>query len=260
MLAFADAVGSFDGMLRTACSHLQQLKLVVQLPEEGFELPMVHYSYGFDQQQLLQFNLQGAVQVGAPMASAEQRGEVVQQVAQQLSLLLQMAHVLHLQALLDVLHSFILRNVLPGTSYLLTGSTGLVFTDAVLDAALGSSTLSKEAYVSSVMSQPCSLAPGDMRHNSLLKRTGPPTFHDATKCVSFDAQLLRDFAGGRAGDTVMVELDLFGTDIPSEQGVMKLQLPAEGSTTMTLPAQLLLGRSIADAAGLDEYLKVTPPA
>jgi hypothetical protein len=105
------------------------------------------------------------------MASAEQRGEVVQQVAQQLSLLLQMAHVLHLQALLDVLHSFIQRNVLPGTSYLLTGSTGLVFTDAVLDAALGSSTLSKEAYVSSVMSQPCSLAPGDMRHSSLLKRT-----------------------------------------------------------------------------------------
>jgi hypothetical protein len=78
--------------------------------------------------------------------------------------------------------------------------------------------------------------------------------------VSFDAQLLRDFAGRRAGDTVMVELDLFGTHIPSEQGVMKLQLPAEGSTTMMLPAQLLLGCSIADAAGLDEYLKVTPPA
>jgi hypothetical protein len=90
--------------------------------------------------------------VGARLASDEQCRTLKQQVAGQTAKLLQLAHALRLQPLLSVLHQFLMLNVMPASGRrLLTGCAGLVFTDAVLEAALGSSTLSKEAYVSSVI-------------------------------------------------------------------------------------------------------------
>jgi hypothetical protein len=58
-----------------------------------------------------------------------------------------------------LLHQFLLLNAFkPGGVRLLAGFAGVVFSDAVLEAGLGSSTLSKEAFVTSMVSQPCSLA------------------------------------------------------------------------------------------------------
>jgi hypothetical protein len=73
--------------------------------------------------------------------------------------------------------------------------------DAVLEAALGSSSLSKEAYVSSMLSLPCSLTPGGIGHISLLKPIGSPTFNSYSKTLVLEARLLRDFAGAKAGDS-----------------------------------------------------------
>jgi hypothetical protein len=213
VLAFADAVGSCLGLGKFACSQLQQLKFVVQLPEQVRGLPVNGYAYWFNHdKQLYRNSLQPAsVRVGAPLASIEQYQDVQQQVAAQLSALLQLAHVLRLQQLLDVLHSFVLQNVGTATSCLLAGVVGLVFSDAVLEAALGStSTFSKEAYISSMLSQPCSLTPGNIGCSSLLKPVGPKRYDTQNEVLVFDAELLRDFAGGRAGDTVKVALDLFG--------------------------------------------------
>ena len=251
VLAFAQAVGSFKGLVRAACSQLQQLKFVVQLPqqEEGLELPLSGYIYYFGgvmDKQLVQYNLQDRVEIGPPLDSAEQRCDVQQQAAKQAAALLQLAHALRLQPLLDMLHQFILHNVLPGGVRLLCGTMGFIFTDAVLEAAIGSSTLSKEAYISSVLSHPCSLAPVEVGHTSLLKAIGTPVYHTSTKLLKFDAQLLRDFAKGKAGDTVKVELDLF------RKGKIKLQ-PVAGSTFVILPAQLLLGYSLSDAADLGAF-------
>jgi hypothetical protein len=122
---------------------------------------------------------------------------------------------------------------------LLGGVTGLVFSDAVLEAAVGSSTLSKEAYVSSVLSQPCSLTTGATGYSSLLKPVGVPIYDPDTWALQFDAQLLADFAGGKAGDLVRVYLDLF-----SELPVIKL---VHTTDSLKLPVQLLVGRSFSDA-------------
>jgi hypothetical protein len=208
-------------------------------------------SHRFDDKQLMRFNLHEQAKVGAPLVSFEQRHAVQQDVAQQLSALLQLAHMLRLQQLLDVLHQFILRNVWPGAPRLLSSVMGLVFSDAVLEAALGSSTLSKEAYISSMLSQPCSLTPGAVGHSSLLKPVGPRSYDTSTDVLVFDAELLQDFAGGRAGDTVKVTLDLLGTQF--SLGRMQIA-SAKGKTSVVLPAQLLLGHTCSDAASLNDLL------
>jgi hypothetical protein len=50
VLAFANAVGSYAALCKTACSQLQQLKFVVQLPEQMLELPVVGYTYRWEAQ------------------------------------------------------------------------------------------------------------------------------------------------------------------------------------------------------------------
>jgi hypothetical protein len=252
VLAFANAVGSFEGLLQAACSQLRNLKVVVQLPEQVLELPLASCAYCFHDRQLSQFSLSATGTVGNPLVSPEQCSVLKQQVAKQLSPLLHLAHLLHLQPLLDVLHQFIMPNTWVGHEGVLSGVGGLVFTDAVLEAALGSGTLSKEAYISSVLSQPCSLTPGAVGHSSVLKPVGPKTYDAQTEMLRFDAQLLRDFAGGRAGDTVQVTLDLFGYD--SIGGVVGFQ-NANGSSLTAMPVQLLLGQSFTDAAALQGWLK-----
>ena len=278
VLAFADAVGSRSSLRKVLCNQVPELKLVVQLPEQVLELPVAGYQYGFslaNDKQLLQFSLQQSRSVGKPLASAEQRLEVQQQVAKQLSAMLQLAHVQGMQLLIDMLHAFTLLNVRSGQWFLLSGVESLVFTEAVLEAAStaalatssssnssnsnsSSSTLSKEAYVSSVLSEPCGLKPGAVGYSSLLKPVQQPnarraydTYNDT---LVFDAELLRDFAGGRAGDKVKVTLDLFNAEH------IRLQFPASPATTksVTLPAQLLLGSSFTTAAALDEFLKANP--
>ncbi len=162
VLAFAEAVGSFKGVCRVACSQMQQLKFVVLLPEQLLKLPLADYTYIIDgpegaaDEVLTHFKLQvqrlGDTLVVADtettfLAHREQCLEVKQQVARQLSALLRAAQALRQQQLLDVLHQFIMRNADPAGGDLLSGVMGLVFTDDVLEAALVDSNLSKEAYV-----------------------------------------------------------------------------------------------------------------
>jgi hypothetical protein len=69
----------------------------------------------------------------------------------------------------------------------------------------------------------------------------------------YNAELLQDFAGGRAGDTVSVVLDL------TCRGVDAIHIwPADRSSdtgSVFLPVQLLIGQMFADAAALDGFLK-----
>ena len=262
VLAFADAVGSFVAPITTACSQLQHLKFKAQTPEQNevLELPLAGYTYWFQARQLNRIHLQDFIEVGSPLASDEQVHDVHLQVANQTAALLRLAHVLRLQPLLDVLHQFIRHNVWPGGTRMLNGVMGLVFTDTVLEAALGSSTVSKEAYVSSVLAQSCSLTPGQAGYTSLLKPVGPITTDANTNILRFDAQLLRDFAGARAGDTVKVVLDLFGNQLSKDgKGTLMLESASDSDHVAELPVQLLLGCSFPDAAALKAFLTVDPP-
>jgi hypothetical protein len=128
---------------------------------------------------------------------------------------------------------------------------GLVFTDAVLEAAMGSSALSKEAYVSSVLSRPCSLTPGD---SSLLKPLSKPVLTEPSKMLTFDAQLQREFAGGSVGDTVKVVIDFFEFGCVIIANHEDLTSRVTVKRQVVLPAQLLLGNSFQDEAALVKFL------
>jgi hypothetical protein len=263
VLAFADAVGSCAGLCKALCSQVPRLQFVIQLPEQVLELPVAGYTYGWspeNDRQLLQCSVHKRAKVGDPVASPEQQQDVQQQVAKQTAALLRLAHLLRLKQLLDVLHQFLLLNARPpGGACLLSGVAGLVFSDRVLKAALGSSTLSKKAYISSVMSQPCSLTPDKLGYSSLLKPVGPRSYDTDKDVLEFDAQLLGEFAGGRAGDAVRVKLDLFGaTGYPG--GVIELKPIAECSTCVVLPVQLLLGRTFDNAAALEAVFSIDAAA
>ena len=252
VLGFADAVGSCVSLLKAACSQLQQLKFVVQLPEQVLELSVTGRAYFWLDKQLSRYDLDKICTVGFLLDSDEQLRDVQQQVAQQLSALLLLGHMLWLHPLLDLLHQFTMLNARPDQNYLLSGVAGFVFTDAVLDAALGSSTLSKELYISSVMSQPFSLTPHAFGHSSLLQPVGPMSYDTSNSVLMFDAELMRDFDGGRAGETVEVELDLFGPD-PAFHG-NHAEIRLSGDNFVRQPVQLLLGHTFSDAAALEDLL------
>jgi hypothetical protein len=216
----------------------------VKLPKQVLELPLAG-TYYFSGKQLEELNLGAAdiINVDDPLSTDEQRSDVKQQVAKQAAALLQLAHKLHLQPLLSVLHQFLLFNVQPGCGHrLLSGAASLVFTDAVLEAASGSSNLSKEAYISSVLSRPVSLTPGRLGHSSLLKPVEPSVTYNAENgTLEFDAQLMQDFAGAKAGDTVHVDLTLFGGGF--SEGSIRMET-AVSAAEVWMPVQLLMGHTI----------------
>jgi hypothetical protein len=158
------------GLIEAACSQLQQLKFVVQLPEQVLELPVAGDTYCADvvegdQDQDWREHLVRSMDQLASLLEPDtkvstrmdrpQRDALEQQVGKQAANLLRLAHVLRLQPLLDVLHGFALLNA----DRLLWDVGGLVFNDAVLEAALGSSTLDKGVYINSVLSEPFGLVP-----------------------------------------------------------------------------------------------------
>lgn len=173
VLCFCQAVGSPDGLLKAACSHLEELTFVVDPPHPAATVQ---------------------VQLSAGLFEGSWECEVQQQVATQTADLLLIAHMLRLQPLLDALHGFVFRASLP-TSSLLYGALDSVFTEAVLDVALGSGYLSKDVYLSSVLAQPASFAPGTVGQHGFFKPTGAVTFVRVRDSLKVRAQLLQDLVG-----------------------------------------------------------------
>lgn len=202
VLAFAHAVGSAECVLAAACSQVSSLKVVVQLPEQTLEVPVGKQGpYCFIQGgQLACLTLRDDHPFGNPCASEQGEADLQRQVAAQLGALLHLAHALHLLPLLGVLHDFVFWSVIDESTGLLLGVLSLVFTDQVLQAAVGSSTVSKDAYIASVLTRPHNLEPISGAAPALLKRFGEIDEDDGS--LSFRAHLLQDFAGGQAGDEV----------------------------------------------------------
>jgi hypothetical protein len=247
VLRFAHAVDSPEGLLNAACSKLQELTIEVQLPEDTFELPVCpadDCSYKFAWQasecRLVAHTLAESTEIGCASTSAHVAA-IRRQVAVQTAGLLEVAHALHLKPLMDALHHFIFLSTRVAES-VLDGALDKVFTDAVLEAALGSSTGSKEAYISSVLTQPFNLVESDRNPQGLVKLTGEFTMDSSTGRVTVQAQMLRNMAGVKAGQAVVVKLDMFNDDGLA----FGLQLADDSESLTWFPARLLLGNSIMD--------------
>jgi hypothetical protein len=245
VLAFAHAVGSPEGVLKAACSKLQELVIEVQLPARTIEVPvspaddcaykLVRYH---GESQLIADAVTGRNKIAPNLTYDEVKG-IKQQVAAQTAALLHVAHVLHLQPLLDALHRFIKLSTWAQLG-IFAGVLNGVFTDVVLEAALGSSTVSKEAYISSVLTQPCSLVDSHLSSQGIFKPLGEFQINPTSGRVVVTAQMLRDFGSAKAGQTVQVTLDLFRTDGMA----LHLHLLDGPDNKMWLAGRLLLGNSI----------------
>lgn len=157
VLAFAYVVGSPEGLLKAACSWLCGLKIRVKLPQlpGSVELPVTDAAgYGFDEWrgdalQLYRLNIATVVQHGEPFTSEQQQEEFQQQVAAQTAALLHIDYTLRLQPLIAAMNRFGMHNT-RSPQFVLSPMLGQVFTDAVLEAGVGSGALSREAFVNSV--------------------------------------------------------------------------------------------------------------
>jgi hypothetical protein len=227
LLSFCQAVGSPDGLLKAACSHLEQLTFVVDPPRPAKTVEV-------------------ALTTGLFEVSWD--SEVQQQVATQTAELLLIAHMLRLQPLLDALHGFVFRASLTATS-LLYGALDQVFTEAVLDVALGSGCITKEVYLSSVLSQPASFSAGTAGHHGFFKLTGAVTFVRVRDTLKCRAQLLQDLAGYKAGELLEVEVDVFGSGAASN-----LTLHKAGKNPIRLPMQLLLGNCVTAGSNAEAIM------
>lgn len=231
ILRFCQAVGSPNGVATAACSQVEQLKFCVPQPEpeEAIILP-----------------LNAGAFYGADIYLDGVRELVVAQTAE----LLLLAHLLRVQPLLDAVHSFVFSATLTRSS-VLYGQLGEVFTDAVLDAALGNSTLSKDVYLSSVLSRPASFAQGAVGHEGWFNLVGPVTLTQINNPphVMCRIELLRDLAEFKAGETADAQLCLFTR--PGEGSFITLQ---RGPRHAVVPFQLLLGHCVTPTADIGSMM------
>jgi hypothetical protein len=188
--------------------------------------------------------------MGDELASEQQRAEVQREVAAQTEALLRLAHVLRLQPLTDAVHSFIYAACVCGND-VLDGVMDLVFTDAVLEAALGGSSISKEVYIISVLSRPASFASRFLGHN-LFCPLAPVNYNHQHCQLAFHAQLLQDFVGCSKGEVVHVCLDLFGA---SSCTVTSVPIAGQAVTSLHLPAHVLLGCLVDSPKGHEYVMK-----
>lgn len=241
VLSFAQAVGSPDGLLTAACSQLSSLKFELPLPQLMLQMPMSGCYLIESDTDLQQFDLKFSMSFD--LASKEELMQVKRELATQTGKLLHMAHVLRLPPLIGAVHDFLFNNTThdmgtPSGLGVFYGMLELVLTDAVIDAALGSSTISKEAYLSSILMRPCSFTTSTLHSNGLFKPISAISSGGVRTTrldFGFEAELLQDFFGAKSGEKVTVGFDIF-----DEQPTLMVD-----SGIMTYPVQLLLGTQIS---------------
>jgi hypothetical protein len=250
LLLFADAVGSVGGVLNACLSGLEDLYMPMEVGSETVNLYMCNSAAGYrvDEEVPGKLVLCSATlldntwgEIGT-FSCEDQEVEFCQQVASQTAALLYVGHRLQLPQLLQTLHSFVFRcHVLPDGIF--NAYVPEVFTERVLAAAVGSNQLSRDTYVTSVLTQPCS-AHGGVGLHQLLRSVQNPQFCSSRRELCWDAQLAEDFFGCVEGSELYVQLDMLGPRAPA------IRFGEDGPW---LRAQILLGHGIFNEQTRDEY-------
>jgi hypothetical protein len=242
LLAFADAVDTEPGIVQALMSHLDDLVIRASMGQQQVQLCTDGRSYFFDGMQLSCSPPGMQYQVGMPAPSSQEQRQLSTDVAQQLEALLYYAHSMQLRQLVQKLHAFISSNAsnTAGTA-LLHGVLGVVFSDRVVTAALGpvaaaagsSPADTRRAWISSVLTQPCGVAPGMLSPQQLLGPLKLPSKLQGP--LQFQAELMQDCWGSSRGERVSVTLDLFYSSSIS-------------IGSLRMPVQLLVGPVVSNGA------------
>jgi hypothetical protein len=251
LLLFADAVGSVGGVLNVCLSELQNLKMLVKVGSEIIELCMGRDAGGYrvdditGSRDLHMATLYDDIDTECvKFANNKEELDFRQQVATQTEALLYVGHLLQQSQLLQTVHGFVFRShvLVDG---IFRANVAKVFTERVLAAAVGSNQLSRDAYVTSVLTHPCS-AHGKTGLHQLLKGVQNPRYDNASEELRWDAQLAGDFFGVAAGSQANVQLDVLSSGGP----VIKF---AEAGPWLRV--QILLGHGIFNEQDRHTYLQ-----
>jgi hypothetical protein len=213
LLAFADAVGSSRGLLHACLPPLAQLQFWLRVGEQQEEVQLdvgAAYSWHGDDKLQLWWRCGTAGRAVHTASSTAAKAQLSQQFARQLEALLYLAHRLELDSLAQALHSCV-RNNAAWPQSLLRVHDGIVaprvLSARLLEEAAGPGQHSQLAFISSIVTQPVSFAPGPDRRQLFE----PIDLNAAQKQpLKFKARLLEDFTGaGSKGQVVDVQLDLF---------------------------------------------------
>lgn len=248
LLAFTDAVLSRRGVFTACMQGLEELFVAATLCGEEMQVCVaagVHTCKKLvgERRQLKVVGATYPSEAVGPACSVEEWDVFVREVCVQTEALLFIAHKLRLQPLIKVMHTFLFTSCLGGRG-LLYGKLQLVLTDRVLEAGMGSSSLTKAQWVNSILTQPCGLVRDVFGQRALLHPLESSIrFEQDTKTLHFEAELEDDLAGGDRGAKVGVRVELF-----DDQGPRILVGKA------AFPAQLCLGQSVTDDADLQDVM------
>ncbi|KAI8466823.1 MAG: hypothetical protein J3K34DRAFT_370689 [Monoraphidium minutum] len=226
VLAFADAAGMSQAVLRACCERCPLTALLVKIGDNDVALPTDGHSV---------YRVQGNSRMCASSASAatllcvdvtaEQAASLGPQIAAQLEPLLFLAYKLRLTELQAQLHAVVHgASVFVGSPLADRGLLeGAVFTDRVMAAADRAQL--KAAWIDSVVGQACSF-----RGSPLLAGLA----EGALPSARFKAALARPYLGSPAGTPVDLELDLAA-------GMMKLYLSSHPARPYMIGSRFVFG-------------------
>jgi hypothetical protein len=214
LLHLADALGSSKAALLSCVTDLDSLVVATKVEDQQVELTASASSCGlyFDGGRLYLNNPCGCPdQDDSELACSQVFSEAAEQelrerFAAQTEQLLWLAYRLQLAPLVRRLHVF-LRTNMSMDNGILEGMAELVFSERVLDSALGSNRLDTDAWIDSILQDEHTLEPGSA--DALFQPVG--LSQEQQEPITFDAVLQKDFMGAPAGTQLQVTFDLLGS-------------------------------------------------
>ena len=203
LLIFADAVGSTKAVLLACLRELDGLKLHAQLGQQQLQVETDGKAYYFRQLQLRQCSLTAKQNLGLPVG-VEQADAFIKQLVAQTEQLLYLAYKLQLEPLIDRLQAFVRYNNQYNSS-LFDSQVDTLFSPRVLEAALGSNQLGKEAWINNIVTERCCFS--KLHHTKRLLKPINLT-SEQKQPIEFEAELQRNFMGTPKGTVVAVRLDM----------------------------------------------------
>jgi hypothetical protein len=249
LLAFSDAVLSRRGIFTAS---LEELSTLTMRPKIGANVTFLGVAGGVYEGKVTsegrwQLTVTCPTYVAARNVSqpcSEAEWEVfVKDVALQAEALMYIGHKLKLQPLIQTMHVFLQKHCVfsSTTDGLLLGRLGLVLSDRVVDAAMGSTTMTKQEWVHSILTKPGGFSGTYGSSPFLEPDLSSVKFKNLT--LYFAATLSKDFAGSREGATVDVKVKLFDQETP------EMFIGA-----VPVPVQLCIGHGVTDQCDLERVM------
>ena len=218
LLAFADAIGSTNALVKVYLADVESLELHVKLGEQEVQLKTdgtIFYRSIAGPLNSIHFEVKSDTPVTVGPSTDEAWKQCRLEAAAQLEALLYISYKLKAMPLITRLHAFIRSNANYPNAYLV-GMVGKVFSPRVMEAAQLSPEKVRKAWTEAALCTEFIF----VRQQPVQQLLEPLNLSDQHKRpIMFDAILKQSFMGSPPGTKVEVEVDLFGKSLIWINGV-----------------------------------------